>query len=132
MPPEFQTYRTVVEKYASTPAAEIAHEKLAALYEDLKRYEQAAQTWESLATNFPRNRRDGQWRAAGAVPRKLKDAERARAAYAPRARRVAPLFGRAGAAALDPEPGTKNQDQGLRAWDRITARLRRSVPEEDE
>ena len=82
VPPEFQTYRTVVEKYASTPAAEIAHEKLAALYGDLKRYEQAAQTWESLATNFPRNRRDGQWRAAELYREKLKDAERARAAYA--------------------------------------------------
>lgn len=82
VPSEFQTYRTVVEKYASTPAAEIAHEKLAGLYEDLKRYEQAAQTWESLATNFPRNRRDGQWRAAELYREKLKDAERARAAYA--------------------------------------------------
>ena len=81
VPPEFPTYRTVVEKYASTPAAEIAHEKLAALYEDLKRYEQAAQTWESLATNFPRNRRDGQWRAAELYRERLKDAERARAAY---------------------------------------------------
>ncbi len=35
--PQLVTYRTVVENYPSAPAAEVAHEKLAALYEDLKR-----------------------------------------------------------------------------------------------
>ena len=34
--PQLVTYRTVVENYPSAPAAEMAHEKLAALYEDLK------------------------------------------------------------------------------------------------
>ncbi len=82
VPREFQSYRTVVEQYPSSAAAEVAHEKLAALYEDLKRYEQAARTWESLATHFPRSRRDGAWRAGELYREKLKDTERARAAYA--------------------------------------------------
>ena len=82
VPPELVTYRTVVEKYASAPVAEAAHEKLAGLYEDLKRWEQAARTWESLAANFPKNRRDPIWRAAELYREKLKDPGRARDAYA--------------------------------------------------
>ena len=82
VPTELQSYRTVVEQYPSSAAAEVAHEKLAALYEDLKRYEQAARTWESLATHFPQSRRDGAWRAGELYREKLKDTERARAAYA--------------------------------------------------
>ena len=82
VPPELSTYRTVVEKYPTDPAAEIAHEKLAGLYEDLRRYEQAAKTWESLAANFPKNQRDGIWRAAELYREKLKDPARARDAYA--------------------------------------------------
>jgi TolA-binding protein len=82
VPPELMTYRTVVEKYPSAPAAEVAHEKLAGLYEDLKRYEHAARTWESLAANFPKNRREGIWRAAELYREKLKDPARAKDAYA--------------------------------------------------
>ena len=82
VPAQLATYRTVVEKYPSAPVAELAHEKLAALYEDLRRYEQAARTWESLAANFPKNRRDPIWRAAELYRDKLRDPARARDAYA--------------------------------------------------
>jgi TolA-binding protein len=82
VPAELVTYRTVVERYAKAPAAEVAHEKLAGIYEDMRRYEHAARTWESLAANFPNNRRDGDWRAGEIYRDKLKDAGRARQAYA--------------------------------------------------
>jgi TolA-binding protein len=82
VPSQLSTYRTVVEKYPSAPVAELAHEKLAGLYEDLRRYEQAARTWESLAANFPKNRREPMWRAAELYRDKVKDPARARDAYA--------------------------------------------------
>jgi tetratricopeptide (TPR) repeat protein len=56
--------------------------KLADMYEDLKRYELAAQSLETLATRFPNNRRDAAWRAAELYDKRIKDAARARDAYA--------------------------------------------------
>jgi TolA-binding protein len=82
VPAELVSYRAIVERYPSAPAAQLAHEKLAGLYEDLKRYEQAAKTWESLASNFPGNRRDAWWRAAELYRERVKDPTRAREAYA--------------------------------------------------
>ena len=56
--------------------------KLADQYEDLKRYELAAQTLDLLATRFPRNTRDAAWRAAEMYDKKVKNPQSARAAYA--------------------------------------------------
>ena len=82
VPAQLVSYRSIVERYPTSPVAERAHERLADLYEDLKRYDEAARTWESLATNFGQNRRDGWWRAGELYRGKVKDPVRAQAAYA--------------------------------------------------
>jgi serine/threonine protein kinase/tetratricopeptide (TPR) repeat protein len=76
------SYRTLVDRYPDAEAAEPSLAKLADMYEDLKRYELAAQSLETLATRFPNNRRDAAWRAAELYEKRIKDAARARAAYA--------------------------------------------------
>jgi tetratricopeptide (TPR) repeat protein len=81
VPIELQTYRALVQQYPDAPAAEAAYEKLAELYEDLRRFEQAAGAWEALATHFPNSRRDGWWRAAELYRERVKDLARAREAY---------------------------------------------------
>jgi TolA-binding protein len=81
VPMELQTYRTLVQQYPDAPAAEAAYEKLAELYEDLRRFELAAGAWEALATHFPNSRRDGWWRAAELYRERVKDQARAQQAY---------------------------------------------------
>lgn len=81
VPAAVVSYRTIVEKYPDSEGAEASFDHLARGYEDLKRYELAAQTWESLAARFPNNGRDAGWRAGELYEKKLKDTARARAAY---------------------------------------------------
>jgi tetratricopeptide (TPR) repeat protein len=81
VPMELQTYRTLVQQYPDAAAAEAAYEKLAELYEDLRRFELAAGAWEALATHFPNSRRDGWWRAAELYRERVKDQARAQQAY---------------------------------------------------
>ena len=42
------TYRTLVQGYPGAPEGEVALDKLAEMYEDLKRYELAAQSLDEL------------------------------------------------------------------------------------
>jgi outer membrane protein assembly factor BamD (BamD/ComL family) len=81
VPAALVSYRAIVERYPEASAAEVAHERLAGLYEDLRRYDKAARTWESLSAHFPRNRKDGDWRAAELYRERVKDSAAARAAY---------------------------------------------------
>jgi TolA-binding protein len=81
VPAALVSYRTIVERYPDSEGAEASFDRLARGYEDLKRYELAAQTLESLAARFPNNGRDAGWRAAELYEKKLKDTARARAAY---------------------------------------------------
>jgi serine/threonine protein kinase/tetratricopeptide (TPR) repeat protein len=76
------SYRTLVDRYPNAEAVEASLAKLAEMYEDLKRYDLAAQSLESLAARFPNNRRDAAWRAAELYDKRIKDAALARAAYA--------------------------------------------------
>jgi tetratricopeptide (TPR) repeat protein len=55
--------------------------KLSEGYQDLKRYDLAADALDDLATRFPGNSRDAQWRAAELYEKKVKNLEKARAAY---------------------------------------------------
>jgi tetratricopeptide (TPR) repeat protein len=82
VPAELASYRTLVREYPRAALSEAAHERLAELYEDQRRHALAAETWASLATHFPGNRRDPAWRAAELYREKVKDPERARALYA--------------------------------------------------
>jgi tetratricopeptide (TPR) repeat protein/predicted Ser/Thr protein kinase len=81
VPAALISYRTLVERYPSD-STEIAWWRLSEMYEDLKRFALAAQALESLASRFPNNRRDAEWRAAELYDKKIKDAARAKEAYA--------------------------------------------------
>jgi len=81
VPAALVSYRTIVEKYPDSAGAEASFDRLARGYEDLKRYDLAAQTLESLAARFPNNGRDAAWRAGEMYEKKLKDPAKARAAY---------------------------------------------------
>ena len=82
VPAALISYRTLVERYPDAEGVENAWWRLSEMYEDLDRFELAAQALDSLAARFPDNRRDAQWRAAELYDRKVKDAATARAAYA--------------------------------------------------
>ena len=55
VPAALVSYRTLVERYPSSEAAEASLAKLGDLYEDLKRYELAARSLDDLAERFPGN-----------------------------------------------------------------------------
>ncbi len=82
VPTALVTYRNLVERYPSAPAAEGAYDALAKMYEDLRKYDLAAASLQELATRFPVNRVDAAWRAGQLYEDRLKDRDRARAAYA--------------------------------------------------
>jgi tetratricopeptide (TPR) repeat protein len=76
------TLRTITEQFPSTPMAMLAWTRLADLYEDLDQYERAAEAYAELAVQFPGNANDAWYRAGEIYERRLKDANRARDAYA--------------------------------------------------
>jgi serine/threonine protein kinase/tetratricopeptide (TPR) repeat protein len=75
------SYRTLATQYPKSDTAEPALWKLSNGYEDLKRYDLAAQALDDLASRFPGNARDAEWRAAELYDKKVKDVDKARAAY---------------------------------------------------
>ncbi len=81
-PAALVSYRTLVRDYPAADGVEAALDKLADGYEDAHRYEQAASALNDLATRFPQNKRDAAWRAGELYSRKVKDNDKARAAYA--------------------------------------------------
>ena len=82
VPSALISYRRLVEQYPEAEASETAFEKLADIYEDLSRYELAAEALHTLAVRFPNNSRDAAWRAGELYERRVKNLERARASYA--------------------------------------------------
>ena len=82
VPTALISYRTLVERYPDSDSTEIAWWRLSEMYEDLKRFPLAAQALDRLASRFPDNRRDAQWRAAELYDKKVKDAAKAKEAYA--------------------------------------------------
>ncbi len=81
VPTALITYRMVAELYGSTPQAEKALRRLAELYVDEKRHDLAAPIYEQLGKSFPDNKVDAWWEAGQLYDRKLKDDQRAIAAY---------------------------------------------------
>ena len=76
------TYRQMTGGFPTAAGAEKAYFELAEMYEDLKRFDLAAATFEKLAKRFPDNRRDAWWRVAQLYDsRRLSDPEKAIAAY---------------------------------------------------
>jgi len=82
VPAALVSYRLLTSAYPTADGAEGAFATLAGLYDDLKRYELAADAWEQLATHFPANSRDAAWRAADLYEKRVRNMEKAKAAYA--------------------------------------------------
>jgi TolA-binding protein len=82
VPQALISYRTLVEHYPGAEGEEPALEKLAVMYEDLRRYELAAEALATIAGRFPNNVRNAAWRAGEMYEKRVKNAEKARAAYA--------------------------------------------------
>jgi TolA-binding protein len=82
VPAALVSYREISEKYPNAEGADASLAKLAEMYEDLKLYAPAAETLERLAIFFPDNRHDAAWRAGEIYEKRLKDMDKARAAYA--------------------------------------------------
>jgi serine/threonine protein kinase/outer membrane protein assembly factor BamD (BamD/ComL family) len=82
VPAALVSFRTLAEQYPQAPELDGALWQLSEMYEDLRRYDLAAQSLEKLATRFPQNTRDAWWRAAELYERRVKDPVKARAAYA--------------------------------------------------
>ena len=81
VPTALLSYRRLVEQYPGDEEAESALDKMATMYEDLKRYELAADTLHTLAVRYPTNARNAAWRAGEMFEKRLKDATRAQASY---------------------------------------------------
>jgi TolA-binding protein/predicted Ser/Thr protein kinase len=75
------TYREIVDRYPSAPAAAAALAKLARLYAEAKRFGPAADTFEKLAERDATDPYDAWFQAANLRDKQLKDKVRARAAY---------------------------------------------------
>jgi len=81
VPPVLPTLRALTEQFPTEPSSMAAFNRLASLYEDIDQYERAAQALTALATNFPNNTVDAWFRAGEIYERRLKDVEKARAAF---------------------------------------------------
>jgi serine/threonine protein kinase/TolA-binding protein len=82
VPAALLSYRRLVEQYPGDAEAESALDKMATMYEDVKRYELAAESLHTLAVRYPANARNAAWRAGEMYEKRLKDTTRAQASYA--------------------------------------------------
>jgi serine/threonine protein kinase/tetratricopeptide (TPR) repeat protein len=82
VPRTLPTLRTLTEQFPTTPMAMTALNRLAELYVDIDDFPRAAQAYTDLATRFPANPHDAWFRAGEIYERRLKDLDKARAAYA--------------------------------------------------
>jgi outer membrane protein assembly factor BamD (BamD/ComL family) len=82
VPASLVSYRALVENYSASDGQELALDRLSVMYEDLKRYDLAAQSLEQLAERAPQGEKDPAWRAGEMYEKKLKDLGKAREVYA--------------------------------------------------
>jgi outer membrane protein assembly factor BamD (BamD/ComL family)/predicted Ser/Thr protein kinase len=82
VPAALVTYRQLTDAYPHTPPAEGAFVRLAKFYDDIKRYDLAAQAFVSLGSYFPQNRHDAWWEAGELYEKRVRDAAKAKEAYA--------------------------------------------------
>lgn len=82
VPAALVSYRTLAEQYPGADGVDGALWKMSEIYTDLRRYDLAAQALDDLAARFPDNPRDAAWRAGEMYEDKVKNADKARAAYA--------------------------------------------------
>lgn len=82
VPAALATYRELTARFGGEPVAEKAWWELGKMYEDLKRWDLAANAYEELARHFPKTRLDAWFEAAEIYERRLKDAAKAKSTYA--------------------------------------------------
>jgi TolA-binding protein len=82
VPAALVSYRQLVEAYPHTPTAEGAFVRLAKYYEDMKRYDLAAQALTGLGSYFPQTRHEAWWDAGEMYEKRLRDVAKAKEAYA--------------------------------------------------
>ncbi len=81
VPAALVTYRELTGRFPAEPVAEKAWWELGQMYEDLKRWDLAAKSYEELGVHFPKTRFDAWYQAAEIYDRRLKDAAKAKTAY---------------------------------------------------
>jgi serine/threonine protein kinase/tetratricopeptide (TPR) repeat protein len=81
MPAAVISMRTLTEQFPTSPAAMLALNRLAELYEDAGQHPFAAQALIDLATRFPDRAQDAWYRLGELYERRLRDPVRAREAY---------------------------------------------------
>jgi len=81
VPASLVSLRQLVESYPDAAGVEPALAQLGEMYEDVRRYDLAGQTWLDLARKFPANTRDAAWRAGELFEKRVKDPQRMREAY---------------------------------------------------
>jgi serine/threonine protein kinase len=81
-PAAIATWRRVLERDDAMAESEDALWRLGALYDRIKRYDLAAEAWSTLAERYPATRHDAWASAARLYERRLKDPEKAKAAWA--------------------------------------------------
>jgi len=81
VPASLPTHRNLVTDYPGANEAEASFDRLAEMYDDIRRYDLAAQSLAELARRFPNNARDAAWRAGELFEKRLKDPQRARESY---------------------------------------------------
>ncbi len=82
MPASFATLRTLADQFPDSPHGMLALYRLGAGYADNDQWQLAAGAWTDLATRYPDNPNDAWWLLGDLYERRLRDSERAQAAYA--------------------------------------------------
>ncbi len=81
VPAALATYRDLTGRFPAEPVAEKAWWELGQMYEDLKRWDLAAKSYEELGLHFSKTRFEAWFQAGEIYERRLKDAARAKTAY---------------------------------------------------
>ena len=82
VPTALPTYRDLTERFPNNSVAEKAWWELGQMYEDLKRWDLAANAYEELELHFPKTRFDAWYQAGEIYDRRLKDPAKAKNAFA--------------------------------------------------
>jgi serine/threonine protein kinase/TolA-binding protein len=82
MPASFATLRTLADQFPTSPHGMLSLYRLGAGYADNDQWEMAARAWTDLANRYPDNPNDAWWLLGELYERRLRDTERAQAAYA--------------------------------------------------
>jgi TolA-binding protein/predicted Ser/Thr protein kinase len=81
VPAALVTYRDLTGRFPAEPVAEKAWWELGQMYEDLKRWDLAAKSYEELGLHFAKTRFEAWFQAGEIYERRLKDAAKAKTAY---------------------------------------------------